>query len=256
MQRALVWAVAAAVGWAVTAGASSAQAQWGAVKGQVVLDGAIPELKLLVKKGDTTAKDAAVCAAQDVPDESLIVDPATKGIANVVVFLKKKPEKIHPSLQKPAAMEVVYDQMGCKFVPHVAVVRTDQAVRVISADAVSHNTRGNPLKNQAFNFIVSPNSRDGILVPMKVAERLPVEVKCDIHPWMQGWWLVIDHPYGTVTDAAGKFEIADLPPGEHEFVVWHERPGYVQKSLKVNVKAGEATAVPVIKAPAATMAKK
>src|SRR5688572_4119405 len=63
---------------AILAAVSSAEAQWGSISGKVVLDGAVPELKPLVKMGDAAAKDAAVCAAQTVPNESLVVDPDTK----------------------------------------------------------------------------------------------------------------------------------------------------------------------------------
>jgi hypothetical protein len=242
------WTAAAAVA-ALLGAVSSAEAQWGSVSGKVVLDGDVPTLKPRVKMGDAAAKDAAVCAAQEVPNEDLVVDPSTKAIANVVVYLKKAPAKIHPQLAKPAAMAVTYDQKGCRFIPHIAVVQTSQTVNVVSSDAVAHNTRGNPLKNQGFNFIVAPNDKTGIQVPVKQAERLPVQIGCDIHPWMRGYWLVIDHPYGAVTGADGTFSIKDLPAGEHEFVVWQEAAGYLEKSLKITVKDKADTAIPTIKAP-------
>ena len=232
----------------------TAQAQWGSIKGKIVLDGDVPTLMALVKKGDASAKDAAVCAKDGVPDESLIVDSASKGIANVVIYLRKKPAKINPALVAPANAKVVYDQVGCKFIPHVAVIQAGQTVNVLNGDAVAHNTRGNPLKNQGFNFIVSPNDRVGIPVnSMKLGELLPVGVGCDIHPWMRGWWVVVDHPYAAVTATDGTFEIKDLPVGENEFRVWHERPGYVEKSLKVMVKAGVTADVPTIKVPVKTL---
>lgn len=241
-----VWTAFAAV--AVMLGAvSSAEAQWGSISGKVVLTGDAPTLKPLVKMGDAAAKDAAVCAAMEVPDESLVVDKDTKGVANVVVYLRKAPSKIHPELAKPADMTITYDQKGCRFQPHIAVVQTSQQVQVISSDAVAHNTRGNPIKNTGFNFIVAPNDKMGIKVPMKQAETLPVGIGCDIHPWMKGWWVVVDHPYVAVTDAKGEFTIKNLPAGEHEFRVWQEKVGYVEKSLKVTVKDKANTEVPVIK---------
>ncbi|HUQ69474.1 MAG TPA: hypothetical protein VM165_08130, partial [Planctomycetaceae bacterium] len=134
MRTCRLWTAALVVAAATLGAVSSAEAQWGSVSGQVVLDGDIPKLKLKVTKGDAMAKDAAVCAAQDVPNEDLVVDPATKGIANVVVYLKKAPAKVHPDLAKPAAAAVTYDHLGCRFSPHVAVVQTTQTVNVISSD--------------------------------------------------------------------------------------------------------------------------
>lgn len=219
---------------------SPVQAQWGTLKGQVVLDGEAPTLAPLVAKGNAAAKDAAVCAAQDVQDEKLVVDPDSKGIANIVVYLAKKPGKVHPDLAKSKEGELTFDQKGCKFLPHVMVVRTDQKVRVLSDDGVAHNTHTNPLKNKAENFIVSPNDRKGIsLKPMTLVERIPVKVTCDIHPHMSAYWLIVDHPYAAVTDSKGNFEIADLPVGDHEFIVWQETSGFLNKNHKVTIKAGE-----------------
>ena len=219
---------------------SQAEDQWGIVKGKVILTDAVPNLKPLVTKGDASTKDAAVCAVENVPDESLVVDPETKGIANVVVWMAKKPTKIHPQLVKSKQPTVVFDQKGCRFIPHVLLVRTDQKVQVISDDGVAHNTHTYPLKNKQENFVVPPNDRVGVTVPsVNVEERLPSKVGCDIHPWMQAWWVILDHPYAAVTNAQGEFEIPDLPEGEHEFRVWQEKAGYLEKSLKVKVKAGE-----------------
>ncbi len=233
-----------------------ASAQWGGIKGQVVLDGDIPTLKALVVKGDQNAKDAAVCAVNGVPDEKIIVDPASKGIANVVIYLRKKPAKINPEIAKPKEMTVVYDQVGCKFIPHIALVQVGQHVKVLNGDAVSHNTRNAATKNPGFNFIVTPNDRVGVNVTnQNQAETVPMQIGCDIHPWMRGYWVMVDHPYAFVTGADGKFEIANLPEGENEFRVWHEGPGYIEKSLKVKVASGKVAEVAVIKVKPADLMK-
>ncbi|MEZ6125260.1 MAG: hypothetical protein R3C49_19095 [Planctomycetaceae bacterium] len=64
-------------------------------------------------------------------------------------------------------------------------------------------------------------------------------MKCDFHPWMMAYWLVLDHPYAAATDAEGNFTISNLPVGEHEFRIWHERAGYIDRKFMVNVKAGD-----------------
>lgn len=251
--RSLSLAAALAVGAGLFSG-TSAQAQWGSLKGQVTLTGSAPALKLLVKKGDAAVKDGTVCAAEDVPDESLVVDADSKGIANVVIWLAKKPTKIHPELAKSKDAEVVFDQKNCRFLPHVLLVRTDQKVRVVSDDAVAHNTHTYPIKNKQENFIVAPNDRKGVLVPsVSLAERLPAKVGCDIHPWMQAYWVILEHPYAAVTNAKGEFEIPNLPVGEHKFIVWQEKAGYLNKELTVTIKEG-ANTVP-IKAAAADFSK-
>lgn len=235
-----------------------ASAQWGGIKGQIVLEGPLPDLKDLVKKGDQTAKDAAVCAVNGVPNEKIVVDPTTKGVANVVVYLRKKPAKINPAIAKPKVASITYDQVGCKFIPHIAVIQVGQTIEVLNGDAVSHNTRNAPIKNPGFNFIVPPATLKGKGVNVNnqnQAETVPMPIGCDIHPWMRGYWVMVDHPYAVVTGTDGKFEIADLPEGENEFRVWHEGPGYLEKSLKVMVKNGAVTDVPVIKVKVADLDK-
>lgn len=236
-------AAAAPAAPAATAPADSSAGEWGGITGRVVLSGELPALDNLVNAGVAGVKDATVCAVKSIPDETLVVDPKSKGIANVVVYLRRKPETIHPSLEESAAPTVLCDQIGCRFIPHVIVARTDQTVNVVSADAVAHNTRGTPIKNDGFNFLLAPVDRVGVNVPFKSAESLPTEIRCDIHPWMKGYWMIVDHPYATVTAADGTFSIPLLPPGEHEFRVWHEGPGYLEKSLMVTVTAGQETEV-------------
>lgn len=211
-------------------------AQWGTIRGQVTVSGIIATPRALVKKGDANAKDSAVCAAAEIPDESLIVDPKSNGLANVVIYLTKKPATIHPDLLKQPAEDVIIRQVGCRFVPHVTVLRTDQTLRIHYDDGIGHNPHLYPLKNR-LDSVVQPASKEGLAITtLKEPERVPLRIDCDIHPWMRGWIVVQDHPYVAVTNAQGEFEIANLPLGEHDFSVWHERTGYIQKSLKINVR--------------------
>ena len=225
---------------------------WGDLKGQLIFDGDVPAPKLKVKKGDDKVRDAKCCAAQNVEDDTLVVNPKNKGIAHAFVYLRKvKSSEIHPELKESEEKEVKFDQKGCKFNPHALVVRTDQIVTVLSDDPIPHNTHTFPILNKGENVIIAPNDRVGIKFPKFVTkEPLPFEVKCDIHPWMSARWLIVDHPYAAVTDKDGKFEIKNLPEGEIKVTFWHEKVGYIEKDLEIDIEDGEATEVEV-KAPAA-----
>jgi hypothetical protein len=228
----------------------AADGEYGTITGQLLLEGDIPKLPPLVEKGDTKVNDPAICAAADVPDDSLVVDAETKGIANIFVYLPKA-ANVHPRLRESQNKEVVFDQQGCRFTPHALVVRTDQVVRVKSGDNCAHNTKTNPTRNQPVNISLPANDRTGVEVKNKAPERYPVEVQCNVHNWMTARWLVLDHPYGTVSDEHGKFTIADLPAGEHELMIWHERVGAIEKKFKVTVAVGKTTDVGTIPVPAA-----
>ena len=234
---------------AVATSADSPEEGWGTIEGQFILKGEdLPELPPLVTQGDASVRDPDVCAANGVPDETLVINEENRGIANICLYMRRAPDDIHPDLAESEDSEVVFDQKGCRFLPHVLIVRTDQTVLVKSDDPVPHNTRTGPFKNAPVNLTISANDRDGVEVPMPQSELQfpPVNVKCDIHPWMSAWWMVADHPYVAVTDADGKFRIENLPEGTHVFRVWHERPGYLEtevfsRDLEITVESGEVT---------------
>ena len=142
---------------------------------------------------------------------------------------------------------MIFDQKGCMFLPHAMVVLGGQTVEVVSSDAVAHNTHTYPLKNQPMNVLIAPNTvvGKGEKVNYKTGESLPIKVTCDFHPWMAAYWMVVDHPYAAVTDKEGKFTIPNLPVGEHEFRVWHERSGYLDRKYAVKVTKGDVALKPL-----------
>lgn len=236
---------------------SSMAAEWGGISGQVVVSGKVPEPVLLHAKG-APIKDAAVCAAMDTYNEDILVDKDSKGLANVFVYLAKAPKSIHPDLKEPKESSVLFDQKGCAFMPHAMIVRKGQNVEVISSDSVAHNTHTYPVKNNAVNIVISPNTAkgSGFAVPCSVAERLPIQVKCDYHPWMIAYWMILDHPYAAITDKDGKFRIENMPAGDHELVIWHEKVGYLDRKYKASVKKDAVTELKVVTIDATKLTEK
>lgn len=213
----------------------------GSVTGVIKLTGEAPELPVLVKKGDSSAKDAEVCAAEAVPNQSLVVNSENNGIANVFVYMRKAPEKAPET--EPSSEPVIFDQKGCQFVPHALFVQTGTPIKAISSDGVPHNLHTNPIRNAPINQIIPANDKSGLDLTYSEGEIVPIKVTCDIHPWMVAWHFPLEHPYGAVTDENGSFTIENLPPGEHEFRIWQEKAGYLEKEFTVTVKAGEAEQV-------------
>jgi len=205
----------------------------GTLKGKVEFVGTFSPLPPLYAKGGDV-KDAAVCAAVEAPNESILVKDG--GLANVFIYLKKGP-KVDGDTAPSTSL--IFDQKNCVFLPHAMVVRVGQTVKVLNSDAVAHNTHTNGKKTTSFNSIVNPNDTVGATLVYKQAEAEPISVVCDIHAWMRAYHLPIDHPFVAVSAADGTFEIKDLPAGKHEFKVWHEAGGLIEKSLVVTVKPGE-----------------
>jgi len=220
------------------ASAAAAAGGTGKLQGVIRIEGMPPELALLVKAGDAAVKDADVCAMADIPNESIQVG-ADGGLANVFIYLGKAPPK------SPAAPadELHFDQKGCRFVPHALFVRTGQVIRVLNSDAIPHNVHTKPTRNSAINTTLQPNDSQGIALKYERIEQVPVQVVCDIHPWMVAYQLPMDHPYVAVTDADGRFSIADFPAGKHAVRIWHEKAGLLEKELQIEVRPGEATTI-------------
>lgn len=220
---------------------TSSLATAGGVVGTIKLKGNAPKPEIQVKKGDPAVKDAAVCAAQNLFKNDLIVNQENNGIANVFLYMRKAPSDA--KFDPPEKKTLVFDQKNCRFEPHALIVRTDQEVEVVSSDPIAHNIHTYPIRNSATNFLMAPNTAagNGTKISFDGPEILPIKIGCDIHPWMNAWWMVVDHPYAAVTNDKGEFEISELPDGTHEFRVWHEKAGYLEKSLEVTVKGGKVT---------------
>jgi plastocyanin len=222
-----------------TAGTAKAGG-WGTLKGQVVFGSNPPPQEILFAKGQAP-KDPTVCA-KDAPvlSERLVVDSATKGVKNVLVFLSK-PTAVNDEAKAAAAKaQVEFDQKNCVFEPHVLAVMAGAKIELKSSDPVNHNVNAKFKSNGQFNSLLAAGQK----LPYTPAspERQPAQVTCDIHPWMLAYWMVLDHPYFAVTDDKGNFEIKNVPSGSQKVVVWQEAASYVTSAQgeDVTIPAGDA----------------
>jgi plastocyanin len=201
--------------------------KWVAIKGQVVWKGDLPE-----KKKPDVKTDKEHCLSKgDLYYEDVIVNPKSKGVKNVWVYLKPAmgnefaKDDIKPELAKPKSAAHVVDQPCCQFVPRILAVRDGDTITFKNSAPVPHNVNYNA-DNEAFNVTVPAGGVHSPKMPF-AAQTGPVLFKCDIHPWMSGRIMVFDHPYFTVTDDDGKFEIKDAPAGNFRIFYRHEN-GYHQ----------------------------
>jgi hypothetical protein len=158
--------------------------------------------------------------------EALLVDPQTRGIENVVFFLDSKLSsletvQIHPDLREPARSTIELSIRDCVYSPHVFLLRVGQKLSLFNADRYGHNP----------NFLFFNNDLESRLQPPdytielspKLSEKAPTPIRCNLHPWMQAYAVVLDHPYVGISDRQGRLEIKNLPVGkELTFRIWHE----------------------------------
>ncbi len=89
-----------------------------------------------------------------------------------------------------------------------------------------HNIYSYSNVNSPFNM-AQPKFKKTMNV--KIDKPEVINVKCDVHGWMGGWFFVADNPYFSVTDNSGSFKRTDVTPGTYNVEVWHETLGKVSQ---------------------------
>ena len=106
-----------------------------------------------------------------------------------------------------------------QFTPRVMATTVGSQVRFPNQDPILHNAFSTS-KDNAFDVGLYGQG-DGQVVTFSHVGY--VRVYCNVHHSMIGHILVLDTPYFVRPDASGNFKLANVPSGEGDLVVWHER---------------------------------
>jgi plastocyanin len=194
----------------------------GSISGTVKFAGSAPAPKKL-----EVTKDKEVCGKGEKVDKSLVVSGGNLVNAVVTITDIKTGKKID-------AKKVTLDQKDCEYHPHVLAFPVGTPVEIQNPDGILHNIHSYSKANPTFN-IAQPKFKKTVDVKLEKPEA--VNVKCDVHGWMNGWLVVTESPYVAVTDNSGAFKLTDVPAGSYTVEVWHETLG--KSSQKVTVKGKE-----------------
>ena len=204
----------------------------GSITGSVKLNGTPPHMK-----GIDMSKDP-YCVKQHVNSpakmENVMVS-ANGGLQNVVLYISE-------GLPGAAASAVpseepAVDQHNCLYTPHVLVVDVNQKFKVTTSDQTTHNIH--PLPAPGTGNIGWNKSQPPGAPPIETSWKAPemISVKCNIHPWMHGWHVVVKGPYA-ITGEDGSYTIKNVPAGSYTVTAWQEE--YGTQTEKVTVAAGQA----------------
>jgi RNA polymerase sigma factor (sigma-70 family) len=229
---------------------------WVTVTGRVTFPNGrtIPKPREITRT-DEWVKSAECCFAggRRLFIEDILIDPDTRGIRNVVVWLRSDavdrktpfpPQKIHPSLREGKPKEHVVDVIDCQFRPRVTVARTGDTLRFDNTSPLVLNVKYNAMhltgpgrRFDDFNILL-PANRTSYQPKQPLLEGTSGDrFESNVYPWMKGHVWAFDHPYATVTDAEGRFTIPNAPVGAWRLVLWQEVGGWSTESRPIPDRA-------------------
>src|ERR1700740_2887984 len=202
----------------------------GTVSGKITYTGTPAKQKPIdMSKEPSCAKQHAT----PVTTES-VVTGANNALANVVVYISAGA----PDEGSAPAEAVTFTQKGCQYIPHVLAMHTGQELKVVNADQTSHNIHPLAKINREWNKSQPPGSP---AIQEKFDSPGFISVKCNIHPWMHGWFAVLKTNHVSISKDDGGFSLPNLPPGKYTVTAWHE--DYGTQTQEVTISGNETKAI-------------
>jgi hypothetical protein len=184
------------------------------VSGRVVWSGDIPDVPPI--RGLITTKDGIRWA--EMPNHfAPKIDLKSRGIADAVVYLKAGEDvdwKTWPMEVEQSNFTIRVRQGS--HVGRIGFFRVGSEIEMVSRDAEYHSLRARGVEYFTLPF-PEPNQ------PIKRILDTPGHVEFTSaagYFWSAADVFVCEHPYYTTTDAEGRFDLKNVPPGEYELVAW------------------------------------
>lgn len=211
----------------------------GTITGRVALVGPLPKPK---GYNLTTLPDPIYCGRISDGKGWRLLQPFQTGpggvFRGVVVYLETV-ERGKPFADEPPRIEA----RDCRFLPFVNLVRDRHQLTVVNLDPAMHDIQAYETSHLGPRVLFN--------VPLPISQRYPHEaglsahfhkhyegepitstihmtkgrqvfvMQCGFHAYMESWALVQDHPYYTLTDENGRFELTGVPSGNYRIKIWH-----------------------------------
>jgi plastocyanin len=145
---------------------------------------------------------------------------------NAVVYFRPRATPQLRVPEQPYVMNTVRKQ----FVPRALPVIVGSSVRFPNRDPILHNAFSTANNNSFDTGLYGQGEGEDV----RFNTLGLVRVYCNVHHSMQAHVLVLDTPYFVVPDATGRFVLSDLPAGDGELFVWHERAALIRKPLQLD----------------------
>jgi hypothetical protein len=138
-----------------------------------------------------------------------------KDYSGVVLWL----EPVDRTAPLPPPKRVEMLQKDKMFQPHVLAISVGSTVEFPNLDLIYHNAFSN-FSGQPFDVgLYKPKTSRSVTFKHPGI----VRVFCNIHSTMSAIIAVLNTPWYTVTPPSGKYSIPNVPPGEYNLRLFHER---------------------------------
>jgi hypothetical protein len=188
----------------------------GTIRGEVLWEGPVPSPARLEIFPIPAGSPRLVRENPNAP----VVDGHSKGVGKAVVFLRGvDPDKARPWDHSPVRVEqqdrrLIVRQGQAEV--RAAFVRRGEEIEMVSRDHSFYSLRARGSAFFTFTFPDPEKPRRRTLDKKGL-----VELGSGAgHYWMRGYLFVDDHPYYARTDAQGRFELTQVPPGRYQVVCW------------------------------------
>ena len=161
--------------------------------------------------------------------------PATDAVVSIE-GLSKEQLKSQMSLHKP--QKRIIDQRNLKFIPTVVAIMVGESVDFPNNDKSWHNVYSKGGAND-FDLGLYPPGKSR---SKKFGKPGVSRILCNAHPNMEAFIVVKDHPFFSVTDSRGNYEIKNVPLGRVRVQIWHPNFDVRHEAVEI-VRDGEVFAL-------------
>jgi plastocyanin len=155
--------------------------------------------------------------------------------ADAVVSIEGIPAELAKGqLSAAKSKKAVMDQKEMKFIPYILPVVVGTTVDFPNHDTNWHNVYS---KGGGKDFDL------GLYAPGKSRSTTfdkpgVVRILCNVHPSMEAFIVVKEHPYFSAADSRGNYQLNNAPLGKYRVQVWHPQFGTSEAPVEL-VRQGE-----------------
>ncbi|HSQ05455.1 MAG TPA: hypothetical protein VLN59_15555 [Burkholderiales bacterium] len=140
-----------------------------------------------------------------------LLPPGTNSAADTVIYLEGR-------IGTPSPKTVTIDQRDHTFLPHVVALARGGTVEFLNSDPVLHNVYSASAVQRFDLGMFGRGERRSV----KFDTPGVVELRCNVHPDMRAYVLVLENNYFATADENGNFQISGVPAGRYKVRAWHE----------------------------------